>query len=251
MGEIAQLLSQNCKRELSLASLAFVDGHISRPCVRCTDHAIGVRSCNNHSAWNCGMACKSWQRSLNASDWRLAILPIQPRHLLVKEKNVPPMQTPPLKVPEYWMWCFTSDACLLYNLAYSNHCATLRLLGKARNLCGHLERCRMPDFEKSWKKRVPSGSRVKFRSQNRTPKPKNPTNSTKEFSEQFEFTTQWNKGFEANRTRKFSRKFGESLSQKFFGVPFLFRKSPQNGRKHPKNSCLDWEIFFYFRRCIV
>ena len=32
---------------------------------------IGIRS-----TWNCGMACESWPRSLNASDWRLAILHI-------------------------------------------------------------------------------------------------------------------------------------------------------------------------------
>ena len=55
-----------------------------------------------------------------------------------------------------------------------------------------------------------------------TPKPKNRTNHTKEFSEQFEGTTEWTKGFEANCTRKFTQKFGKILSHKFFGVPCLF-----------------------------
>ena len=52
-----------------------------------------------------------------------------------------------------------------------------------------------------------------FKVQNRTPKPKNRTNSTKEFSEQVEgglpVITQLRKGCEANRTRKFSRKSGK------------------------------------------
>ena len=41
-----------------------------------SNRAIGVRSFNIRSTWNCGMACKTWLRSLNASD-RLAILPIK------------------------------------------------------------------------------------------------------------------------------------------------------------------------------
>ena len=41
-----------------------------------SNRAIGVHSFNIRSTWNCGMACESWPRSLNASDWRLAILPI-------------------------------------------------------------------------------------------------------------------------------------------------------------------------------
>ena len=39
------------------------------------DRAIGVRSCNFCSTGNCGMPCESSQRSLNASDWRLAMCP--------------------------------------------------------------------------------------------------------------------------------------------------------------------------------
>ena len=57
----------------------------------------------------------------------------------------------------------------------------------------------------------------KFRIEKRTPKPKNRTNSAKECSEQFEGVTghsHENKGFEANRTRKFTRKFGEPLCRK-------------------------------------
>ena len=48
-----------------------------RPCVRYAAIRIGVRWRSIRSTWNCGMACESWLRSLNASDWRLAILPIQ------------------------------------------------------------------------------------------------------------------------------------------------------------------------------
>ena len=41
-----------------------------------SNRAIGVHSFNICSMWNCGMACECWPRSLNASDWRLAILPV-------------------------------------------------------------------------------------------------------------------------------------------------------------------------------
>ena len=40
-----------------------------------SSRAIGVHSCNIRCTWNCGMACESWLRSLNASNWRLTILP--------------------------------------------------------------------------------------------------------------------------------------------------------------------------------
>ena len=45
--------------------------------------AIDVPTCNIRSTWNCRIAREGWPRSLNASDWRLAILPIWifPRHL--------------------------------------------------------------------------------------------------------------------------------------------------------------------------
>ena len=36
----------------------------------------GLYSCNIRSTWNCGMACESSLRSLNTSDWPLAIWPI-------------------------------------------------------------------------------------------------------------------------------------------------------------------------------
>ena len=45
-----------------------------RPCVRCAAIRIArlaVHSFNVRSTWSCGMACESWLRSLNASDWRL------------------------------------------------------------------------------------------------------------------------------------------------------------------------------------
>ena len=39
--------------------------------LRCdSNRAIGVRWCSIRSTWACGMACESWPRSLNASDWR-------------------------------------------------------------------------------------------------------------------------------------------------------------------------------------
>ena len=55
----------------------------------------------------------------------------------------------------------------------------------------------------------------------RTHKAKNRTNNTKEFSEQFErgpVITQWNKGFGANRTRKFTRTFGNVRQNLFHTV---------------------------------
>ena len=36
--------------------------------------ASGVHWCSIRSMWTCGMACESWLCSLNASNWRLAIL---------------------------------------------------------------------------------------------------------------------------------------------------------------------------------
>ena len=53
---------------------------------------------------------------------------------------------------------------------------------------------------------------VLYQGQTRTPKPKNRTNSTKQFSEQFDGVAGHypvKQGFEANRTRKFTRKFGK------------------------------------------
>ena len=35
-----------------------------------SNRAIGVRWCSIRSTWNCGIACESRLRSLNASDWR-------------------------------------------------------------------------------------------------------------------------------------------------------------------------------------
>ena len=53
---------------------------------------------------------------------------------------------------------------------------------------------------------------MRFKSQKRTPKPqKNRTNSTKEFSKHFGGTSESNKGFEANGTRKFTRMIGKVL----------------------------------------
>ena len=78
----------------------------------------------------------------------------------------------------------------------------------------------------------------------RTPKPKNHTNSTKECSEQFEDTTQQNKGFEANRTGKFTRKFGEIFVAKVlwgtFSVPDLARTPT---RKPFPHSTVSWWAF--------
>ena len=51
------------------------------------------------------------------------------------------------------------------------------------------------------------------------PKAKDHTNSTKEFSEQFEGTTQQNKGFKANRTRKYTQKFFAQVLWGTLSVP--------------------------------
>ena len=51
-------------------------------------------------------------------------------------------------------------------------------------------------------------------------KAKNCTNSTKEFSEKVEGTTQQNKGLEANRTRKLTRKFGKIFVAKVLWSTF-------------------------------
>ena len=70
--------------------VVFVGDHISPPpktqklvlkdparSLRCSSNrAIGVHWCSRRSTWNCGMACESWPRSLNASDWQLASWPI-------------------------------------------------------------------------------------------------------------------------------------------------------------------------------
>ena len=57
-----------------------------------------------------------------------------------------------------------------------------------------------------------------FKGQSRTPKPKNRANSTKDFVENNSRAV--NKGFEANRTRKLTRKF-VTHTHTCFGVPFL------------------------------
>ena len=71
-----------------------------------------------------------------------------------------------------------------------------------------------------------------------TLKPTNRTNNAKEVSEQFEGSTQSNKGSEANRTRKFTRKFGKVFVAQVlwgtFSVPnFLLQKQKCHSR-----SCL-------------
>ena len=66
----------------------------------------------------------------------------------------------------------------------------------------------------------------------KTPKPKNRTNSAKEFSEQFEGVTgHYPLSFEGNRTRKFTRKFGEIFVAKVLWGTFSV---PENrlGRVH-------------------
>ena len=82
---------------------------------------------------------------------------------------------------------------------------------------------------------VPRKHVPKVRSQKRTPKPKNRKNSTKDFSEQFEGITghyPLKRGFEANRTREFTRKFGEIFVAKIlwgtFSVPDKEPKVPKS-----------------------
>ena len=67
---------------------------------------------------------------------------------------------------------------------------------------------------------------------NESQSPKNRTNSTKEFSQQFEGATQQNKGLEANRTRKFTQKFG-----KIFVAQVLWGTFSVPEKKRPR----DWE----------
>ena len=66
-----------------------------------------------------------------------------------------------------------------------------------------------------------------FRSQRRTPKPKKSHEQHQIISERFEGTTQYNKGFEANHTRKFTRKFGEILVAKVLWSAFKRQRFPE------------------------
>ena len=60
-----------------------------------------------------------------------------------------------------------------------------------------------------------------FKGQKWTPKPKNRTNNTKEFSEQFEGTAQEERVFCGKSHQKVHPKVRKSWSCKFFGVPFV------------------------------
>ena len=79
----------------------------------------------------------------------------------------------------------------------------------------------------------------KIRGRKRTTKPKKCTNSTKEFSEQFEGTTHQNKDFDLNCTRKFTRKFGKIFVTQVLWHTFRISvpekvhelKNPQDGSK--------------------
>ena len=81
--------------------------------------------------------------------------------------------------------------------------------------------------------------RPSIRSQKRPTKPKNRTNSTKEFSEQFgggyRSLPSKTKGFEANRTRKFTRTFGKIFVTQFVCGTFSVPKSTPDPKTRPSH----------------
>ena len=83
----------------------------------------------------------------------------------------------------------------------------------------------------------------KFRSQKGPTKPKNRTNSTKEFSERFKgryrsLPSKTMQGFEANRTRKFTRTFGQIFVTKFLCGTFSVPKKMHININNLSGDCL-------------
>ena len=93
-------------------------------------------------------------------------------------------------------------------------------------------RCRpeSPEFKIKIRGRMPNVGDCSRSGAKKNPKAKIRTNSTKEFSEQFEGTTPQSKGLEANLTRKFTRKFGKIFVAKVLWGTFSVPNKGGKGR---------------------